>query len=72
MRARLLIMDEPTSSLTDVETTQLFRVIYELRRAGSDIGFSTIYIIQKEPFGLDSRKFAQGGNDVHFEDRIVP
>ncbi|MEP6502452.1 MAG: sugar ABC transporter ATP-binding protein [Betaproteobacteria bacterium] len=37
MQARLLIMDEPTSSLTDVETTQLFRVIHELKRAGSGI-----------------------------------
>jgi len=37
MRARLLIMDEPTSSLTDAETTQLFRVIHELKRAGSGI-----------------------------------
>ena len=37
MQARLLIMDEPTSSLTDVETTQLFRVIHELKRAGAGI-----------------------------------
>ena len=37
MQARLLIMDEPTSSLTDAETTQLFRVIHELKRAGSGI-----------------------------------
>ena len=37
MQARLLIMDEPTSSLTDAETTQLFRVIHELKRAGARI-----------------------------------
>jgi ribose transport system ATP-binding protein len=37
MQARLLIMDEPTSSLTDAETTQLFRVIHDLRRAGTGI-----------------------------------
>jgi ribose transport system ATP-binding protein len=37
MQARLLIMDEPTSSLTDAETTHLFRVIHELKRAGSGI-----------------------------------
>ena len=37
MQARLLIMDEPTSSLTDAETTQLFRVIRELRHAGTGI-----------------------------------
>ncbi|MFL6698503.1 MAG: sugar ABC transporter ATP-binding protein [Vitreoscilla sp.] len=37
MQARILIMDEPTSSLTDVETTQLFRVIHELKRAGAGI-----------------------------------
>ena len=37
MQARLLIMDEPTSSLTDAETTQLFRVIRELRDAGTGI-----------------------------------
>ena len=37
MQARLLIMDEPTSSLTEAETTQLFRVIHELRRTGTGI-----------------------------------
>ncbi|MEP9322066.1 sugar ABC transporter ATP-binding protein [Paraburkholderia phymatum] len=32
--ARVLIMDEPTSSLTETETVQLFRIIHELRAAG--------------------------------------
>lgn len=32
--AQLLIMDEPTSSLTESETRQLFKVIHELRRSG--------------------------------------
>jgi ribose transport system ATP-binding protein len=34
MSAKLVIMDEPTSSLTEAETGQLFRVIHELRRDG--------------------------------------
>ncbi|MEB4733874.1 sugar ABC transporter ATP-binding protein, partial [Burkholderia contaminans] len=32
--ARVLIMDEPTSSLTEAETVQLFRIIEELRADG--------------------------------------
>jgi ribose transport system ATP-binding protein len=35
--AEVLIMDEPTSSLTESETCQLFRVILELKRAGVGI-----------------------------------
>jgi ribose transport system ATP-binding protein len=35
--AELLIMDEPTSSLTESETEQLFKVIHELRRSGVGI-----------------------------------
>jgi len=35
--AEVLIMDEPTSSLTDSETAQLFNVIRELRQAGVGI-----------------------------------
>jgi ribose transport system ATP-binding protein len=35
--ARLLIMDEPTSSLTESETVHLFRIIRELRAAGVGI-----------------------------------
>jgi ribose transport system ATP-binding protein len=37
MRAEVLIMDEPTSSLTDTETVRLFEVIRELKRAGVGI-----------------------------------
>ena len=37
MDASVLIMDEPTSSLTESETCQLFEVIRELRRAGVGI-----------------------------------
>jgi len=37
LNAEVLIMDEPTSSLTDAETAQLFRVIRELRQAGVGI-----------------------------------
>lgn len=39
-KARVLIMDEPTSSLSQHETEQLFRVVKELR----DSGVSIIYI----------------------------
>jgi len=35
--AELLIMDEPTSSLTESETGQLFKVIHDLRRSGVGI-----------------------------------
>jgi ribose transport system ATP-binding protein len=37
LNARLLIMDEPTSSLTESETVHLFRIIKELRRDGVGI-----------------------------------
>jgi ribose transport system ATP-binding protein len=37
MEASLLIMDEPTSSLTESETRQLFRVVRELKAAGVGI-----------------------------------
>src|ERR1700710_816946 len=37
LNARLLIMDEPTSSLTESETVHLFRIIKELRRSGVGI-----------------------------------
>jgi ribose transport system ATP-binding protein len=37
MNARVVIMDEPTSSLTEAETAQLFKVIDELKRDGVGI-----------------------------------
>ncbi|MEO5687604.1 MAG: sugar ABC transporter ATP-binding protein, partial [Burkholderiaceae bacterium] len=37
MNAELLIMDEPTSSLTHAESGQLFKVMHELKRAGVGI-----------------------------------
>jgi len=36
---KLLVMDEPTSSLTDKETARLFRVIRELKERGTSVVF---------------------------------
>jgi len=55
IRAEALIMDEPTSSLTESETGQLFRVIQELKRSGVAI----IYISHR----LDEM--------VHIVDRVT-
>ncbi|MDT8976367.1 sugar ABC transporter ATP-binding protein [Paenibacillus sp. chi10] len=41
--SRIIVMDEPTSSLTDVEVEQLFRIIRELKKNGVAI----IYISHK-------------------------
>ncbi|MBX3451239.1 MAG: sugar ABC transporter ATP-binding protein [Planctomycetaceae bacterium] len=41
--SRILIMDEPTSALTEAETERLFRVIAQLREAGTTI----LYISHK-------------------------
>ena len=53
LRARILIMDEPTSSLTLTETTRLLEVIHELRVQGVSI----IYISHRlaEIVGLADR-----------------
>lgn len=37
MNAKVVIMDEPTSSLTEAETGRLFKVIHELKRSGVGI-----------------------------------
>ncbi len=51
--AEIVIMDEPTSALSDAEVARLFRVIDDLRRAGSTV----IYISHKmnEVFALSDR-----------------
>ncbi len=51
--ARILIMDEPTSALSDSEVARLFRVIEDLRKAGATI----LYISHKmnEVFRLSDR-----------------
>jgi ABC-type sugar transport system ATPase subunit len=51
--ARVLIMDEPTSALSDAEVARLFRVIEDLRKAGTTI----LYISHKmnEVFTLSDR-----------------
>jgi ABC-type sugar transport system ATPase subunit len=51
--AAILIMDEPTSALSDAEVHRLFRVIADLRRAGTSI----LYISHKmnEVFTLGDR-----------------
>lgn len=41
--ARIIIMDEPTSSLTESESTLLFNIIYELKKSGVSI----LYISHK-------------------------
>jgi ABC-type sugar transport system ATPase subunit len=41
LRAKLMILDEPTSSLTDTETRALFRVIRQLREDGVGIIYIT-------------------------------
>jgi ABC-type sugar transport system ATPase subunit len=41
LNANLIIMDEPTSSLTETETATLFRIIGELKRNGVSIVFIT-------------------------------
>ncbi len=51
--ATILIMDEPTSALSDAEVTRLYRVIADLKKAGTSI----IYISHKmnEVFTLSDR-----------------
>src|SRR4051812_5565229 len=41
MRSRLIVMDEPTSALSDTETQRLFTIVRELKREGISIIFVT-------------------------------
>jgi len=62
--ARIIIMDEPTSSLTDRETATLFRIIRELKRQG----ITVIYISHRleEVFEIaDWVTVLRDGKSVH-------
>ena len=62
--AEVLIMDEPTSSLTESETGQLFKVIHELRAAGVGI----VYISHRldEMVGIVDRvTVLRDGRHIH-------
>ena len=41
LKSRLIIMDEPTSAITDQETRVLFRLIANLKRSGTGIAYIT-------------------------------
>ena len=65
--AEVLIMDEPTSSLTESETSQLFKVILELRAAGVGI----VYISHRldEMVGIVDRvTVLRDGRHIHTGD----
>jgi ribose transport system ATP-binding protein len=75
--AAILIMDEPTSALSDSEVTRLFRMIADLRKAGTTV----LYISHKmnEVFTLadrvtvlrDGRFVASAAREVTSPDQIV-
>ena len=60
--AAILIMDEPTSALSDAEVARLYRVIADLRKAGTTV----IYISHKmnEVFTLSDRVDRLAGRPV--------
>ncbi|QIL83495.1 sugar ABC transporter ATP-binding protein [Diaphorobacter sp. HDW4A] len=64
---KVLILDEPTAALTEVESAALFRVLHELKRQGMGI----IYISHRmaEIFGhCDRATVLRDGRDVHCAD----
>jgi ABC-type sugar transport system ATPase subunit len=68
--AEILIMDEPTSALSDTEVDRLFRVIADLKRAGTTV----LYISHKmtEVFTLADRvTVLRDGRFVASEDRAT-
>ena len=61
---KVLILDEPTAALTEIESAALFRVLHELKRQGMGI----IYISHRmaEIFGhCDRATVLRDGRDVH-------
>ncbi len=75
--AEVLIMDEPTSSLTESETEQLFRVILELKRAGVAIVYITHRldemerIVDRVTVLRDGRRVSSDRFDATTTDQIV-
>jgi ABC-type sugar transport system ATPase subunit len=68
VKARVLIMDEPTAALTDLEIKSLFNILRKLR----DEGVAIIYVSHRleEVFALRSRHdHAQRTSDNHLEGR---
>ncbi|MFP4204788.1 MAG: sugar ABC transporter ATP-binding protein [Spirochaetaceae bacterium] len=64
LEAKIIIMDEPTSSLTDRETETLFRIIRELKRQG----ITVVYISHRleEVFDIADRvTVLRDGQSVH-------
>jgi ribose transport system ATP-binding protein len=77
INARLVIMDEPTSSLTEAETAQLFKVIEELRREGVAIVYIShrldemARIVDRVTVLRDGRLVGSGAFAETTVDRIV-
>jgi rhamnose transport system ATP-binding protein len=75
--ARILFIDEPTASLTPAEAEDLFRILRELRRTGTSIGFISHRL--EEVFALadrlsvlrDGRVVSTGPVSEFDEDRVV-
>lgn len=49
--AKLILMDEPTSSLSEVETQELFRIIHSLKERGTCIIYTTHRLSEIEAIG---------------------
>ncbi len=45
MRSRLIVMDEPTSALSETETQRLFQIVRNLKQTG----ISTIFVTHRLP-----------------------
>ncbi len=62
LRSRLLILDEPTSSLTERETAQLFGVIRELKKDGISVVYISHRLREVEEIADRVTVLRDGGN----------
>lgn len=76
--SRLLVMDEPTSSLTDEETQNLLKIIRELRESGIGIVYISHKMKELQEIGdrvtilKDGRTVAtKEMSEIHSEDEII-